>query len=379
MFFHDCGANNEDNATVCWKCGQPILRPGSGSPQPPSTPPRNCPNCGTLTDNPETVFCGNCGTKLPVLSPAATQAISRPLQQPTPPAQAPQRTPPPPPLYPRQEVKTTSSSNKALYVVLGSFGVLLALCMITGLGVYFYAEYEDSKLTPEQRVQKALQSSDRNEIEIQLQKTPKGTRGREEASRHLFDTLKKDALASQDPDEIRSILERFTANSTSRNQIEAHLNDVARRQQQAETKTRQEEQNAEAKSVAKDCAPMSTDKIEVIGDTVLYTIREFRDNNRAAAGDICTALYQISCKIPQIKYVKFRYIFPADKLIDKYGNEMKEDLEICTLQYETDPIEAPKYKDEYLWRTESGIDRLDLIALDICKDQPMWRTYYKCD
>ena len=65
MFFHDCGANNEDDAKICWKCGKPIVKTPTGASPQQSQEIRKCPICGTIAKNPVATFCGACGTKIP--------------------------------------------------------------------------------------------------------------------------------------------------------------------------------------------------------------------------------------------------------------------------------------------------------------------------
>ena len=65
MFFHSCGANNEDTADVCWKCGAKIDKEMSASHQNSPYLKRLCPVCGVEAKNPVSAFCGDCGAKLP--------------------------------------------------------------------------------------------------------------------------------------------------------------------------------------------------------------------------------------------------------------------------------------------------------------------------
>ena len=300
----------------------------------------NCPNCGNVIE-PNKRFCGRCGTSLPS---TLNQGGS----------------------------KTGESQKAVAFLVIAVLGTL-AFCVISGVLFYIYNEKTDNEMPPEQRLSKILQSNDRWLIEKQIGKLPKDTPGREDAVRHYFDVLKSDALQSEDPDTIRSIMGKYNSNSPTRAEIQQHLYKVENNLQK---KAQQDEASSELASIA----GMRYDDENVVGNEAIVSYKFLIGNPSASlmATEFLELVYDVSCKLPQIKTVKVKLIMLPTGVVDKYGNEVKEDTEICTLSFSTDP-EAPKYKDAYYWRTKGNYDEVGLVAANMCMNNPELRSYIECD
>jgi len=267
----------------------------------------------------------------------------------------------------RNSVKPGESQKAVAFLVVAVLGTL-AFCVVSGVLFYIYNEKVDSQMSPEQRISKALQSNDRLIIENQLKKTPLGTQGRDMAVKHYFEILKNDALSSADPSQINVMMSQFKTDSSEYRQISAHLQDIQKQIQQ-------ESSSGNLKSVA----GMRFSNEKVVGDEAIVDYRFIIGVPSASlvAAEILELVYDISCQMPEIKVVKVKMVMQPTGVVDKYGNEVKEDTEICVIPYRTDP-EASKYKNVFYWRQRGSFDESDLLASNICMNNPELRSYIEC-
>lgn len=175
----------------------------------------NCPKCGRANES-DKKFCVYCGSQLiPVQEPSRQSTMA------------------PPPF-------TGKSNKKVMWLMMGIVG-LVALCVISGLLIGGGVWIKDYLMTPEQRVEKALQGDTAREVNDQLQKIPKNTKGRDKVVKHYFDVSKREALQSDTYPLIAETINEFRQNGLDVKELEEHASKVMERQEQEYAKQQQEE------------------------------------------------------------------------------------------------------------------------------------------
>ena len=279
MNCHKCGQLNKDENTFCAGCGQKLSNTGQPDNHISTAAEINCPSCKGLISISQEYFGQD------IECPLCKEVFKASRSS-----------------YPQPKQK---SNKTTLFVVLGALGVIVLLCVITGL----VAMLKVSNMTPQQR----------SELEKKVQER--------------------------------------------------------REQRQVES------DNSEILGIAEDVAPQrDIDNTEVIGDSVIYTMKTDRLDRETLAWMLLNSTYEISCKAPTIKYVKIRLIYPDYKTSDKYGNETKQDIEVCTVSAQTDPQEASKYKNYGCWTLRGGsVDdsREKEYVRNVCSSYPQFCKYYK--
>jgi hypothetical protein len=101
---------------------------------------------------------------------------------------------------------------------------------------------------------------------------------------------------------------------------------------------------------------------EVQGDQAIasYVIPNGYEGSGAyvcLSDDVCGTLFDVSRRHPEVKTLRIHFFKSANGLIDKYGNALKDDVDLGWDEFQTDP-EAKNYKDveSFKFKNREGIE-----------------------